>query len=480
MARTARLAIPCRWRRCGVRARVSRARADRADWPAVATPRTRYAKTDDGAQIAYQVVGDGPLDLIFIPWWWNHLESQWDDPLIAHFLDRLAGFARLILFDMRGIGLSDPASLNDLPTLERWTRDAKAVLDAAGSARAMVLGHGDGGLVAILFAATHPERTSGLILVDAYALLAADDGYEGWEPEFLDTMLAAFADVWGTGDPAWVSAVAPSEAGNEVFGDRLGRLERGSVSPGAAAAMQLAIGHLDVRPILPAISAPTLVLLHRDNFYMPAMFGRYLGQRIPDAKLVELDGGDHLYWVGDADATLDEIEQFATGARSQPRAERVLATVLFTDIAGSTIRAAELGDLRWGEVLEAHNAVVRRLLERFRGREVKVMGDGFLAVFDGPARAIACACAIRDGVRQLGLNVRAGLHTGEIETSDTDVAGMAVHIAQRVSSLAEPSEVLVSRTVVDLVIGSGIEFSDRGEHQLRGVPNAWRIFAVNA
>lgn len=446
----------------------------------VATPSTRYAKTDDGAHIAYQVVGDGPLDLLFIPWWWNHLESQWDDPLIAHFLDRLAGFARLIVFDMRGIGLSDPASLNDLPTLERWTADAKAVLDAAGSTRAMVLGHGDGGLVAMLLTATHPDRTSGLILVDAYALLAAHDGYEGWEPEFLDSMLAAFADFWGTGDRGWVSTIAPSQAGNEAFRERLGRLERSSVSPGAAAAVQLVIGHLDVRPILPAISAPTLVLLHRDNLYMPAMFGRYLSEHIPGAQLVELDGADHLYWVGDADDTLDEIEQFATGARSQPRAERVLATVLFTDITGSTSHAAELGDLRWGETLEAHHAVVRRQLDRFRGREVNVMGDGFLAVFDGPARAIACACAIRDGVRQLGLGVRAGLHTGEIETSDSDVAGMAVHIAQRVSTLAEAYEVLVSRTVVDLVIGSGIQFSDRGEHHLKGVPNVWQVFAVDA
>jgi class 3 adenylate cyclase len=444
----------------------------------MATPRTRYAKTDDGAHIAYQVVGDGPSDLIFMPWWWNHLESQWGDPLIAHFLERLAGFSRLILFDMRGTGLSDPVSLSDPPTLERWMSDARAVLDAIGSPRATLLGHGDGGLVAMLFAATYPERTSGLVLIDAYARLASDDGYEGWDSEFLDTTLAAFADFWGTGDPGWVSAVAPSQAANALFCEQLGRLERGSISPGAAAALQLVIGHLDVRPVLQAISAPTLVLVHRDNLYMPALFGRYLSESIPGAELIALGGADHLYWVGDADATLDEVEQFATGTRSQPRAERVLATVLFTDIAGSTSRAAELGDLRWHEVLEAHHALVRRQLERFRGREVKVMGDGFLAVFDGPARAIACACAIRDGVRQLGLDVRAGLHTGEIETRDSDVGGMAVHIGQRVASLAEPGEVLVSRTIVDLVIGSGIQFSDRGEHELKGVPNAWQVFAA--
>ncbi len=441
-------------------------------------PKTRYAKAEDGAHIAYQVVGDGPIDLIFIPWWWNHLESQWHDPLIAHFLDRLASFSRLILFDMRGIGLSDPVPLNDLPTLERWMGDAKAVLDAVGSRQAMVLGHGDGGLVAMVLAATYPERTSGLILVDAYALLASDDGYEGWDPSFIDTAVAGFADFWGSGDVSWVSWIAPSEAANEAFRDQLARLERRSVSPGASAAIQQVIVHLDVRSVLSAISTPTLVLLHRDNLYMPALFGRYLSEHIPGAKLAELDGGDHLYWVGNPDATLNEIEQFATGTRAQLKSERVLATVLFTDIASSTSRAVELGDERWTALLKRHHEAVRRELERFRGFEVKATGDGFLATFDGPARAIACACSIRDAVGQLGLGVRAGLHTGEIEITDSDVAGIAVHIGQRVSSLAQPGEILVSRTVVDLVVGSGIQFTDHGEHDLRGVPGPWRIFAV--
>jgi class 3 adenylate cyclase len=443
-------------------------------------PQTRYAKTADGAHIAFQVAGDGPLDLIFIPWWWNHLDGQWDDPLIAHFLDRLARFSRLILFDMRGVGLSDPASLHDLPTLERWTSDAVAVLEAAGSTRAVVLGHGDGGLVALLLAATHPDRVSGLVLVDAYALLAAADAYQGWDHGMLDTMLSSFADFWGTGDLTWVQMIAPSQADSEAFREQLARLERRSVSPGAAAAMQTTIGHLDVRPTLPAISAPTLVLAHRANRYMPAFFGRYLAERIAGARFVELDGADHLYWIGDADVTLDHIERFATGDRSTPRADRVLATVLFTDIAGSTTHASDLGDLRWTQVLERHNELVRRQIERFRGREIKTMGDGFLVLFDGPARAVACACAIRDAVRQIGLEVRAGLHTGEVEMSDTDVAGMAVHIGQRVSSLAVAGEILVSRTVVDLVVGSGLQFDDRGEHQLKGVPGAWNIFAVVA
>jgi len=379
---------------------------------------------------------------------------------------------------MRGIGLSDPASLHDPPTLERWMGDAKAVLDEVGSSQVMVLGHGDGGLVAMLSAATYPERTTGLILVDAYALLASDEGYEGWDPESLDQMLAGFADIWGTGNLGWVSVIAPSQATDDAFREQLARLERRSISPGACAALQLVIGHLDVRPVVPAVSAPTLVLLHQDNFYMPAQFGRYLAEHIPNATLVELEGGDHLYWVGNPDATLDQIEQFATGTRAQPRAERVLATVLFTDIAASTSRAAELGDERWSALLERHHELVRRQLERFRGREVKTMGDGFLATFDGPARAIACGCAIRDAISQLGLGVRAGLHTGEIEIADSDVAGIAVHIGQRVSSLAQPGEVLVSRTVVDLVVGSGIKFSDRGDHVLKGVPGSWKIFAV--
>jgi class 3 adenylate cyclase len=445
---------------------------------AVTNPQTRYVKTEDGTHIAYQVVGDGPIDLIFVPWWWNHLESQWDDPLISHFLDRLATFSRLILFDMRGVGLSDPAPLNDLPKLERWMGDAKAVLDAVDSSHAIVLGHGDGGLVAMLLAATYPERTSGLVLVDAYALLASDHGYEGWDPSALDTMLAGFADFWGSGDPDWVSIIAPSQAANEAFRSQLARLERRSVSPGASAAMQLVIGHLDVRPVLSAISAPTLVLLHRENLYMPAQFGRYLAEHISEAKLVEVDGGDHLYWVGNPDATLNEIEQFVTGTRAHPRFDRVLTTVVFTDIANSTVRAAELGDRRWTALLGKHHEAVRRELTRFRGTEVKTMGDGFLATFDGPARAIACTCSIRDAVKKLGISVRAGLHTGEIGITDSELSGIAVHIGQRVSSLAQPDEILVSRTVVDLVVGSGIQFTDHGEHDLKGVPGSWRIFAV--
>ena len=444
----------------------------------MATVRTHYARTDDGAHIAYQVVGDGPSDLIFIPWWWNHLEAQWDDPLIAHFLDRLASFSRLILFDMRGIGLSDPVALNDLPTLERWTRDAVAVLDASGSSQAVVLGHGDGGLVAMMLAATHPSRCSGLVLVDGYARLASDDDYEGVDPALLDTVMAGCASFWGSGEMGWAYMVAPSQYTSEVFRDQLARLERLSVSPGAASAMQLVIVHLDVRPILSSISTATLVIHHRENLYMPFFLGKYLGSHIPNARFVALEGGDHLYWIGDPESTLGAIETFLTGERTRPRADRELATVLFTDIVGSTALAADLGDLRWRAVLDRHGDLIARQLDRFRGSSIKSTGDGVLATFDGPARAIGSAVAIRDGARQIGLNVRAGIHTGEVEKVGTDVAGLAVHLGQRISALAGPGEVLVSRTVKDLVVGSGIEFDDRGEHELKGVPGPWQLFAV--
>jgi class 3 adenylate cyclase len=445
-----------------------------------ALPRTQYARSADGAHIAFQVMGTGDTDLLFVPWWWNQLETQWDDPLISFFLGRLAGVGRLILFDMRGVGLSDPAPLNDLPTLERWTGDALAVLDAAKSERALLLGHGDGGLVALLLAATHPERCSGLILLDAYARLAADDGYEGWPASFLDEIMRSFEDFWGTGSQEWVSLVAPSQAEREVFREQLARQERLSVSPGAAAAMQQVIGHVDVRPVLPAISTPTLVLHHRDNFYMPLLFGQYLASHIHDARLTVLEGGDHLYWIGDVEATLGEIEQFATGSRGRTRVDRGLATVLFTDVVDSTEVAADLGDERWRWVLDRHHEILRQQLQRFEGREVKTTGDGVLATFDGPARAIACACAIRDGIHQIGLRVRAGIHTGEVEWVGSDVAGMAVHIGQRISALADPDEVLVSRTVVDLVVGSGIEFEDRGTRTLKGVPGTWNVLSVRA
>ncbi len=442
------------------------------------SPATAYAKTRDGLHIAYQVVGDGPMDLVFIPWWWSHVEAQWDDPSIAAFLERLAAFSRLIIFDQRGTGMSDPVPLDRLPRLEEWTDDVEAVLDAAGSERAAVVGHGDGGLVATFFAVSRPERTRALVLIDAYARLAADEGYEGVEQETLDNMMRAFEDVWGTGEI--IGLIAPSRWTDSAFRDRLARIERLSVSPGAAAAIQVMIGHLDTRALLPSVAAPSLVIHHAKNGFMWVGFGRYLAEHIPNARYVELPGADHLYWAGDTEPTLTEVEQFLTGAPAASRVDRVLATVLFTDIVASTDRLAAVGDRRWRETLDLHDRIVRQQLDRYRGREVKSTGDGFLATFDGPARAIACAHAIIDGLRRQGVDVRAGLHTGEIDQRGSDIGGLAVHIAARVMEHAAGGETWVSSTVRDLVAGSGIAFSDRGEYELKGVPGEWRLFAVSS
>jgi class 3 adenylate cyclase len=441
----------------------------------VSAPNTRYAQSGS-VQIAYQVVGEGPVDLLFSPWWWNNLDTQWDDPLVAAFLERLASFSRLILFDQRGVGLSDPVPLAELPTLEQWMDDMRAVLDAVGSSSAAVLGHGDGGLVSILFAATFPERTSALVLVDSCARLRQDGDYSGWLDEGVDFFLHEFRTTWGSG--ALIPFLAPELVGDEAFRERLARAERLSVSPTAAVAIQRVILDSDVRGALGTVSAPTLVLHRKDNTYAPAVWGRYLAEHIDGARYVELPGGQHLYWLGASAALLDEVEEFVTGRRNPVRIERVLATVLFSDIVGSTARAAELGDHAWSELLERYRSTVRSYLERFRGQEINTRGDDFLITFDGPARAIRCAHAITDAVGALGVAIRSGLHTGEVELIDDDIGGIAVHIGARVSAIAQSGEVLVSRTVVDLVAGSGITFDDRGEHELKGVPGSWRLFSA--
>ena len=435
-------------------------------------------RTDDGAQVAWRSVGDSPIDVLFVPWWWNNLESQWDDPLIGHFLGRIVEFSRLITFDMRGIGLSDPMPSDERPTPERWVADAIAVMDAAESERPFVVGHGDGGVVAMVLAAAHPQRCSGLVVVDGYARLAEDDGYDGFERHFLDGVLAAFADFWGSGDEEWVKAVAPSHAASTAFREQLARTERLSLSPGAAAAIQAVIGGVDIRSTLSTIKVKTLILHHRDNRYVPAQLGRYLAENIPDAAYVELAGGDHLYWAGDPDAELREIEQFVTGAPAAVRGERVLATVVFTDISASTKTAAELGDARWRQVLGRYDDLVSRELARLSGTLVKSTGDGSLVTFGSPARAVAFACAVRDGGPGLGVRLRAGLHTGEVEMTGSDIAGLAVHIAQRTCDAAKSGEVLVSRTVADLLAGSSIRLADRGEHTLKGIAAGWRLFSV--
>jgi class 3 adenylate cyclase len=442
-----------------------------------ATPETRYARTADGVHIAYQLFGDGPLNAVFVPWWWNNVEAAWEEPGIAQFYDRLGSFCRLLVFDQRGTGLSDPVALNALPTLEEWMDDLRAVFDAAEWSDAAVIGHGDGGLMSLLFAASCPERTRALVLIDAYARLRQSDD-QPWavNPEMVDWFLDWLERGWGTGDLTVL--VAPSQAENPTFRHRLARAERLSVSPGAAVAIQRLVCDSDLTSVLPTISSPTLVIAHAGNTYVQPEQSRFLAEHITSACHVELAGDDHLYWVGDVDGLTDEIERFHTGARAVAVANRLLATVLFTDIVGSTGKAVELGDQSWRRLLDRHDDLVRRQVERFRGRVVNTTGDGFVTVFDGPGRAVRCACAIRDAVRPLGIDIRAGVHTGEIEQRGDDVAGIAVHIAARVASHAEPGQVVVSRTVVDLAAGSGIGFVDRGEHDLKGVPQAWRLYAV--
>jgi class 3 adenylate cyclase len=439
-------------------------------------PETRYARSKDG-HVAYQIVGDGPRDLVFIPSWTSNVEAMWEEPSLARFLRCLARFSRLLCFDKRGTGVSDPVPLAALPTLEQWMDDVRTVMDAASSERAALLGHGEGGQMAMLFAATHPERTAALILGDTSARLVRDVDYpwgvpSDWVPRFLHLT----EDFWGSGST--VDLVAPSAAHDERFRRWYARFERLAIGPRAAVAMSAFTLERDLRGVLPTIRVPTLVLHRAGDRFIRVGHGRYLAEHIPGAKYVELSGKDHLFYVGDTEAVVGEIEEFLTGARPVPEIDRVLSTVLFTDIVGSTERAARLGDRAWRALLDTHHDIVRRELERHRGREVKTVGDGFLATFDGPARAIRCACAIRDGVRSLGIEIRAGLHSGECELMKDDVGGIAVHIGARVVASASPGEVLVSGTVKDLVAGSGLRFVDRGVHNLHGVPGAWRLFAV--
>jgi pimeloyl-ACP methyl ester carboxylesterase len=438
----------------------------------VRTPETHYAKSGD-VNIAYQVMGDGPLDLVVVPGFISHLENDWDEPRSAHFLERLASFSRLIRFDKRGTGLSDRPG--GLPDLETRMDDVRAVIDAVGSERSALFGYSEGGPMCCLFAATHPDRTTALVLYGTYAAkLDPDDAYPWavtWEQR------QAYADQvereWG--DESELGNMAPNADAALTAWWRT--RARASASPGAARALILMNSRIDVRRVLPTIRVPTLVLHRRGDRDSRPEEGRYIAEHIPGARFVELAGEDHIPWI-DADQIVDEVEEFLTGVRRGPEPDRVLATVLLTDIAGSTERAAELGDRRWRELLEAHHALVRRELARWRGREVDTAGDGFLATFDGPARAIRCACAIRDGVHNLGLEIRAGLHTGECEIIGDKVGGIAVHTAARVASRAGAGEVLVSGTVRDLIAGSGIELEHRGVHTLKGIPGEWQLLAV--
>jgi class 3 adenylate cyclase len=441
----------------------------------VQPPQTRYAKSAD-VHIAYQVVGDGPLDLVFVPGFISHLDLGWEEPGIAHTYRRLASFSRLILFDKRGTGLSDRSV--GLPTLEERMDDVRAVMDAVGSDRAALFGISEGGPMSLLFAATYPERTTALVLWDSWAnILQAPDYPWGTSRELLQDMAAYLEPRWGTG-AGW-SAWMPSLSQDEQARQWWGKLQRSAATPADAIALVTTYATIDARPVLPTITVLTLILHRTGDKMVSVEHGRYLAANIPGATFIELPGSDHIP-MRDQDPGLDEVEEFLTGVRPHPEPDRMLATVMFTDIVDSTTHAAQLGDRRWREVLERRDAVVRRELDRHRGREVKTTGDGFLATFDGPARAIRCAGSIREALRLEGVEIRAGLHTGEIEVMGEDVGGIAVHIAARVAGLAGSGETLVSSTVKDLVVGSGIEFEDRGAHELRGVPGEWRLFAVTA
>jgi class 3 adenylate cyclase/pimeloyl-ACP methyl ester carboxylesterase len=440
------------------------------------THETRYAKTGD-LHIAYQVVGSGPVDIVFVPEFWHTIEVQWDQPELAAFLERLASFGRLISFDQRGSGLSDPVSLDELPSIEQWMDDVRVVMDDAGSKSAVLLAIGGGGTMSMLFAATHPERTAGLVLVNSFARLSSAPDYPwGRGPEIEDEVRNVMRAGWGRG--VFLDLVAPSRVGDEDFRQWWARYQRVGASPGTIMSIRRTLAQVDVREVLPSISAPTLILHRADNAWVRPEHSRHLAEHISGATYVELPGSDYFVFLGDSEAVLGEIESFVSGVVGPPESDRLLATVLFTDIVGSTALAAEVGDRRWRETLDAQRQLVRRELERYEGREIDTAGDGFFAMFDGPARAVRCACVLRDAVQELGIEIRAGVHTGEVELLDGGLAGVAVHIGQRVLAEASPSEVLVSSTVKDLAVGSGLEFEDRGLHALKGVPDEWRLFAV--
>jgi class 3 adenylate cyclase len=420
--------------------------------------------------IAYQIIGNGPLDLVLVGGAFSNLELSWEDSRRVHFNKRLAAFSRLICFDKRGMGLSD--RISNMATLEERMDDVRAVMDAIGSQRAAVFGTSEGGAMSILFAATYPERTRALVLYGTFAK------YPGLvrAPGQLEALIAQIERSWGTGET--LRRMAPSLAGDNDAVRAWARYERLSASLATVIALRQMNWDIDIRHVLPAIRVPTLVLHRSGDLAVSVEAGRYIAAQIPGAKYVELPGNDHFPFVGDSDRLVDEVEEFLTGSRSEAEPDRVLATVMFTDIVDSTKRAAALGDRDWGRLLDRHNDAVRQEIGRFRGRTVKNLGDGFLATFDGPARAVRCAAAIIDRMRPLGIQVRSGLHTGEIELTPDDVAGIAVHIAARVAEEADDGEVLVSSTVRDLVAGSGLRFGDRGSHVLKGFSEPLHLFAA--
>jgi pimeloyl-ACP methyl ester carboxylesterase/class 3 adenylate cyclase len=438
------------------------------------TPQTRYANSG-GVSIAYQVLGEGELDLVVVPGWVSNLDAFWEEPSVEAFFRRLATFSRVILFDKRGTGLSDRVA--DLPSLEVRMDDVRAVLDAVGSKKAALFGYSEGGAMCALFAATYPQRTSALITAGAYArMMTAPDFEWGRTPEQLEAFFAQIERDWG--GPVGIDARVPSRANDPRFREWWARYLRMSASPTAAASLLRMNAQVDIRDILPSIRVPTLIMHSVNDRALPVGASRYMASRIPGARFLELQGIDHAPWGCDSEVITGHIEEFLTGVRHHEVDDRVLATVLFTDIVGATQTAARLGDKHWRELLAQHHAAVRRELQRFRGREVDTAGDGFFATFDGPARAVRCAWAIVDAVKRLGLEMRAGVHTGECEVMGDKVGGIAVHIGARIAAQAAPGEVLVSRTVKDLVSGSGLSFIERAEQTLKGVPGSWVLFSV--
>jgi pimeloyl-ACP methyl ester carboxylesterase len=438
-------------------------------------PETRYARRGDD-YIAYQTVGSGPPDILFMSAWFSHVDGRWEEPRFAAMLNRIATMGRLIVFDKRGSGASDPLAAAE-PTWEDWADDISAVLDATDSERATVIGVGDSGPLAMLFAASHPQRVTSLVLINTGARLVRGPDYPwGLTDDEVEHFLRRTRETWGTGGIADV--FSPSASSDERYRQWWARYQRMGSSPGRSTTMARLVFAVDVRNILSTIHVPTLVIHRKDFRFFPVELGRYLGEHIANAKYVELPGADGFIYLGDTDAVLSEVEEFVTGARRSPEADRILATILLTDMVGSTDRAARLGDQRWRAVLDTHDDIVRTQLKQFRGRLHRATGDGVLATFDGPARGIRCAQSLRDALREAGIDIRSGLHAGEIELRGEEIGGIAVHIAARIGAQAESGEILCSSTVKELVTGSDLAFVDRGRHQLKGVPQEWQIYAV--